>query len=213
MNDITNFISGFDRFHSKYFGAKPVYADLRGGQHPKALVVACCDSRSDPAQVTDADPGDLFVIRNIANLVPPLSYHDHAQAVCSGLEFGVRVLEVERIIVMGHCMCGGIRTLMEGSHPELSHVHRWISIAEPARDKVRHDLGDKSLEMQCRACELAAILVSLDNLMTYPWVRERVEAGRLALDGWYFDLAAGELMGYDAASRRYRCLVSNHVQG
>lgn len=213
MDDIETFISGFDRFHDRYFGDNALYQQLRDGQNPKALVIACCDSRSDPVHVTDADPGDLFVIRNIANLVPPLSQQDHAQAVSAGLEFGVRMLQVERIIVMGHSGCGGIRALMTDDHPELTYVHRWLSVATAARDRVRRDLGNASLEVQCRACELASILASLDNLMTYPWVRERVEARQLALNGWYFDLTEGELMGYNALTRRYQCIASNHTRG
>jgi carbonic anhydrase len=121
--------------------------------------------------------------------------------VSAALEFAVRSLGVAHICVLGHGQCGGVRALLEGAQGEF--LPRWVAIAREARDEVLARLPGKSLELQARACEQAALLLSLRNLLTFPWVAERVEAGTLALHGWYFDLEHGRLLGYDAATGRF----------
>jgi len=162
------------------------------GQSPKVLVVACVDSRVDPARIFDAAPGEMLTVRNVANLVPPYAPDGAPHGTSAALEFGVRVLEVRQIMVMGHGSCGGVRALLDGA-PEQAHafIAVWMSIAQPARARAmqRALAGERQ---QC--CEHEVIKVSLDNLMTYPWVAERVAAGRLALQGSWFDIRTGELM-------------------
>ena len=201
-------LQGFRRFQQQYFSASnPVYASLCQGQHPVTLVIACCDSRVHPPALMGSQPGEMFVIRNVANLVPPYSPHNEHASVAAALEFAVLSLNVGRIIVMGHSGCGGIQALLRRSTPADSALTRWLAIAEPARELTyRHHAG-ASAAVQARQCEQAAILVSLNNLLGYPWLADRVKAGQLLLDGWYFDMHEGALWGLDADSHRFVPLV------
>ncbi len=216
MNSTQRLIEGFQRFRERHFaesGAR--FQELvQFGQTPQALVVACCDSRVDPALVLDCAPGDLFVIRNVANLVPPAENQGHFHGTSAALEFGVRNLGVQHIIVLGHAQCGGIHALLEGSvDNEDSFIAGWMGIADTARQRVEQQHAHDSSKVRHRACEQQSILVSLDNLMTFSWIRERVEQGKLALHGWYFDIEQGELLGYDPASRRFEMLSVRDTQG
>lgn len=210
MDDLSKFLEGFGRFKQKYFADdKALFQRLNEeGQKPSSLVIACCDSRVDPAIITDCAPGDMFVVRNVANLVPPREVGPTNQGVSAALEFGVSVLNVERIIVLGHAHCGGIGALMKDDMGSASagYLARWMGIAEPARQRVWEQFADKPLDEQIRACEMASILVSLNNLLTFPWIRERVESGTLNLHGWYFDIEHGELLGYDGKSGEFKAL-------
>lgn len=195
-------IEGFRRFRARHFSENDaLYRQLATeGQAPRILMVACCDSRVDPAIILDCAPGDLFVIRNVANLVPPAESRDSGRhGTSAALEFGVRNLAVEHIIVLGHAQCGGIRSLFSGSGggEEDSYINSWMRMAEGVHAAVMRDLPQASPGEQIIACEQRAILVSLDNLMTFPWVRERVENGSLSLHGWYFDIEHGQLMQYN----------------
>jgi carbonic anhydrase len=212
VRDVNNFLTGFRRFQAHYLGRR--HEEFRRlveqGQQPRAVVIACCDSRSDPALITDCGPGEMFVIRNVANLVPPHVKAGGYAGVSSAIEFGVCQLHAEHIIVLGHAQCGGIRALMTGMAgcAESEFIGRWLEIAAPTRDQVRQELGHKPLELQLRACEQGALLVSLENLMTYPWIRQRVAAGSLALHAWYFDMLAGELLGFNPAASRFENMVA-----
>lgn len=199
MKDIQLLIKGFKRFRENFFQSDDrLYEQLGRKQFPKVLVIGCCDSRVDPAILTDCRPGDLFVVRNVANLVPPYEPDSHYHGVSAAVEYAVKFLNVEHVIVLGHSNCGGIDALMrsrrDGTVGEF--LDPWIAIAEPALKAVQRDLSFKPRELQSRACEQASILLSLGNLLSFPWIAERVENGRLALHGWYFDLSAGELLGY-----------------
>ncbi|MRV71824.1 carbonic anhydrase [Duganella sp. FT92W] len=209
MEDIEKFVQGFNRFQQQYF-AEPhgLYDSLREGQHPGTLLIGCCDSRVDPMLLTGSDPGDLFVVRNIANLVPPCT-PNAPPGVSSAIEFAVCNLEVARIIVLGHARCGGIRALMAPRRrvTETDFVGRWMHIAEPVAERVRKTLPHHTEEQQHRACEMASILHSLDNLLTYPWLRERAEQGKLKLHGWYFDISTGALMAYSPRQQQFLPLV------
>ncbi|WMW81714.1 carbonic anhydrase [Undibacterium cyanobacteriorum] len=199
VRNIHQFIEGFQRFQSKYFsGDTKLYDRLSSGQNPTTLLVGCCDSRVDPALLLDCDPGDIFVIRNVANLVPPCNETGNQQGVSAAIQFAVEALKVERIIVMGHEKCGGIRALMQGYQPsrKIDFIGRWMRIVEPVKQQVLSRLAHCSVEVQNHACELGAIILSLNNLRSFPWVRERVEAGELALHGWYFDMTNGALLAY-----------------
>jgi carbonic anhydrase len=201
-------LQGFRRFQQEYFSPdNPVYAGLCQGQHPATLVIACCDSRVHPPALMGSQPGEMFVIRNVANLVPPYSPHNEHASVAAALEFAVLSLKVGRIIVMGHSGCGGIQALLQRSTPRDSALTRWLAIAEPARELTyRHHAGDNAT-VQTRQCEQAAILVSLSNLLGYPWLADRVKTGQLMLNGWYFDMHEGALWGLDAESHRFVPLV------
>lgn len=207
MNDdvIRKLIDGFGRFRSKHFETEDsLYQRLmREGQSPSVMVVACCDSRVDPAIITDCDPGDLFVVRNVANLVPPHETVGHYHGTSAALEYAVLGLNVQHVIVLGHARCGGIRALL-GGFQEGSGVGQfikpWMDIAEDARADA---VGAGSNANAARAVEQAAIRISLRNLNTFPWVHERVENGRLTLHGWYFDMDNGDLLQYQSDNGRF----------
>ncbi|MDZ4201161.1 MAG: carbonic anhydrase [Gallionella sp.] len=208
MDDIVKFIAGFERFQDKYFGHdRSLFDQLRLVQRPRTMVIACCDSRVDPATITGAEPGEMFVVRNVANLVPPYEPGGNFASVPAALEFAVQSLEVEHIIVLGHAHCGGIHALMSGAEPGGEFIGKWVSIAQRARERVFAELPSKSPALQERACEQAAILISLENLMTYPWIAQRMEAGSLHLHGWYFDIAQGELLGYSPHNTAFETLA------
>ena len=211
MTTPQNLIEGFHRFREQHFtDSDTLYRQLvQEGQAPKILVVACCDSRVDPALVLNCAPGDLFVIRNVANLVPPAESRSGGRhGTSAALEFGVRILGVEHIIVLGHAHCGGIHALMSGHQTDNddSFINSWMRLAKDARTRTEQALPDAAPEDLARACEQHAILDSLDNLMTFPWIRERVEQGKLTLHGWYFDIECGELLGYNQTSRKFEAL-------
>lgn len=204
MHDIQKFIAGFERFQEKYFNQdEGLFDKLRQGQHPKALVIACADSRVDPALLMGAEPGDVFVVRNVANLVPPYEPGGSFASVPAALEFGVLSLKVEHIIVLGHSQCGGIHALMEGTSADSEFIGKWVNIARPARERVLAELSNKSPALQAHACEQAAILVSLENLMSYPWIAQRVALGEIVLHGWHFDIGLGALLQYNAATKGF----------
>jgi carbonic anhydrase len=211
MHDIERFLGGFQRFQRQYFGVDPaLYCDLREGQHPNTLLIGCCDSRVDPALLLGCDPGEIFTVRNVANLVPPCHRGMNHQGVSSAIQFAVDQLQVARIIVLGHARCGGIRALMEQRFAKdgaTDFIGRWVAIADAARRQVEQQMPTANHAERCRACELAAILVSLTNLRTFPWVAERLETGRLTLHGWYFDLDAGALLAYSPRSDAFLPLV------
>lgn len=209
MNIPEKLIAGFKRFRERHFAENRVqYQDLAEfGQTPTALVVSCCDSRVDPALVLDCAPGDLFVIRNVANLVPPSENQGNFHGTSAALEFGVCDLKIPHIIVFGHAQCGGIHALLEGGvAKDDSFIAEWMGIADAARKYVEVEYANASSKVRHRACEQQAILVSLNNLMTFSWIRERVQHGELVLHGWYFDIESGDLLAYDPATQQFKTL-------
>lgn len=209
MTSPNDLIAGFRRFREEHFADDDaLYKQLvQDGQTPKILVVACCDSRVDPALVLDCAPGDLFVIRNVANLVPPAESRGGGRhGTSAALEYGVRVLGVEHIIVLGHAHCGGIRSLLKGggAGEQATYINSWMRVAEEAQKKVDSEMPEAAFEERERACEQQAILSSLDNLMTFGWIRDGVATGKLALHGWYFDIEHGQLLRYDTTTREFQ---------
>jgi len=195
-------IAGYRRFRAGTWRTERARFDelSRLGQRPRALVIACSDSRTDPQMVFNAAPGELFVIRNIANLVPPYGPDDQPHGVSSAIEFAVRTLAVRDIVVMGHAMCGGIKALLDGTPPELSDfVGPWVRIAEPARQRAMQVAPEHRYDF----CEHESVRLALDNLMTFPWIKSAVEAGRLRLHGSFFGIRSGvlEQLGADGVFR------------
>lgn len=187
-------IEGYRRFRGDTWAREKerFEALAASGQRPVALVIACADSRVDPQMIFGAGPGELFVVRNVANLVPPYSPDANYHGTSAALEFAVKGLEVPHIVVLGHAQCGGVQALLGGVPDELGDfLENWVRIGAPARR--RAIACDDPEERQTR-CEHEVVKVSLENLMTFPWVRERVEAGRLALHGCYFGVRSGRLL-------------------
>jgi carbonic anhydrase len=177
------------------------------GQHPRAMVISCCDSRVHVTSIFGADTGEFFIHRNVANLVPAYSPDGAAHGTSAAVEYAVRVLHVAHIIVVGHSNCGGVQgchDMCSGAAPELeqasSFVGRWMDILRPGYDRVK-DAGDRAT--QIAALEREAVLVSLGNLMTFPFVRAEVEADRLTLHGLWTDIGEGGLEQYDAGLGRF----------
>jgi carbonic anhydrase len=199
---IERLIEGFRNFRQTYYAENRALFDAlaQGGQSPRAMVISCCDSRVDPALIFGAEPGDMFVLRNVANLVPPYSPDAGYHGTSAALEFAVRSLKVEHIVVMGHARCGGVRALLDPhAGDSTDFLGSWMDIAHTARDAALAHAGESSAEDLQRACEHATISVSLANLMTFPWIKAAVEAGTLSLHGWYFDIESGQLSWLDDA--------------
>jgi len=200
--DIENLIQGYQKFRRHYFnGENSEFEELvRCGQRPKVLVIACSDSRVDPALVMNCQPGDLFVIRNVANLVPPyeddLSYHGTSAA----LQFGICSLGIRHVILFGHTQCGGIQALLERS-PEVcqekSFINKWMELAKPAHEAVLENHSGLSFDEKTTLCGRYSLMNSLKNLQTFPWIAERVQQGTLFLHAWNFDIAKGLLESFD----------------
>lgn len=189
MDDL---IAGYRRFRAgTWRDERSRFEELgRLGQKPRALVIACSDSRTDPQMVFNAAPGELFVVRNVANLAPPYGPDDQPHGVSSAIEFAVRALRVREIVVMGHAMCGGIQALLNGAPAEVSDfVGQWVRIAEPARARAMTAPAEQRQDI----CEHESVRLSLENLMTFPWIKSAVEAGELRLTGCFFDIRSGVL--------------------
>ena len=186
-------LEGYWRFRSNVWAPqREAFETLaRNGQAPRALVVACVDSRADPAMIFDAGPGEMLTIRNVANLVPPYAPDSAYHGTSAALEFGVRVLEVPHLVVMGHGPCSGVRALIEGA-PDNAHefVAPWMSIARPA---LANALSHESPEARQKCCEQEVVKISLTNLMTFPWIADRVASGKLQLHGAWFNIETGLL--------------------
>ncbi len=204
FNDL---VDGYHRFHDGEWRAERARWDqLSRGQSPKVMVIACSDSRVDPTQIFDVSPGEIFVVRNIANLVPPYEVGGGRHGVSAALEFAVTQLEVAEIVVLGHGTCGGVHAALSqrftGAKPGAGgFIADWISMLDEARERIvaEHGNGEEAIH----ALELETVRVSIANLRTFPCIPEREAAGRLTLRGAYFTIASGVLsvMGEDGEFR------------
>ncbi len=211
VGDISKrFAAGFQRFQQQWYCTEHnIYDDLKEGQQPLALVIACSDSRVDPVLLTDSHPGDLFVIRNVANLVPPYSPDRKLHGVSAAVEYAVRHLKLKDIIVMGHANCGGIHALLEKPNDGDEFIGVWMQIIKRAKEVVDTFFPHASQEEKLREYEQWGIRVSLENLMTFPWIRDAVEGGEMHLHGWYFDLNNGALYRYDEETDAFVSMVGS----
>ena len=206
---IRRLMAGIKGFRARYYEKYPdsMRMLVEQGQKPEVLLIGCSDSRVDPALITQAEPGELFVVRNVANLVPPYQPDGHYHGTSAAIEYAVRVLEVGHVVVLGHAQCGGIRGLIgmqAGRQPPGDFIAPWVSIAQSACERFLTAAGEGDSQDERRAAaawlqdsphlvERAAVRGSVENLMTFPFIRERVEAGTLHLHGWWFDLETGDL--------------------
>lgn len=207
--DIVRLLLGFRQFKEKFYqGENPAMGRWNGWQGPKTLIIGCSDSRVDPAILSGAGPGELFVVRNVANLVPPYETGGGRHGVSAAIEFAVVNLKVENIIVLGHRQCGGIRALM---FPEESQsggfVQQWVQVAEEAKQRALDLTGSADPNILWRSCELESIKTSIENLRTFPFVREAVKDRGLNLMGIYFDLEKGELLELNEPNGTYSPIV------
>ena len=200
-------VDGFRSFRSRYYEQDPaLFQELvQKGQNPRIMMVACADSRITPSFVYSLEPGELFVVRNVANLVPPAELDGHLHGTSAAVDFAVEHLKVEHIIINGHSHCGGIQSLLEGA--EGRYMRPWVEIAKDARTSMLAQYPNASPEEQAKALGQAAILVSLENLLSFDSVRRRVVRGDLQLHGWYFDLDEGRLLRYERKTQRFERLA------
>lgn len=216
--DLLRMLAGFRRFRERFFKEEnSIFERLASsGQRPKTLMIACSDSRVDPAILFSTSPGEVFVVRNVANLVPPFESDRGFHGVSAAIEFAVVNLQVENIVVLGHRQCGGILSLFQPQAvQEGGFVAQWMSIANEARTKVLAKLPGSDVETLCRECERESIVISLDNLKTFPFIRTAIEQRGLELHGVYFDLEQGLLCAYDEAQGSFQELTwhdRHHVE-
>lgn len=201
MAEIQALLQGYREFYNVYFASGDhLYKELtKVGQSPKTLIIACSDSRVDPSIITNSEPGDIFVIRNVANLVPPYEIQESGRhGVSAALEFAVCILEVKHIVILGHSGCAGIHALLHSDRmADTDFIGSWMDIAKPAKEKtIKHAENMNEVTLQ-HHCEQESILLSLDNLLTFPWIKSRISSGALKLHGWYFSLEEGHLHEYN----------------
>ena len=175
------------------------------GQSPAVMVIGCCDSRVSPEVIFDAGPGELFVVRNVANLVPVFQPDGGAHGVSAALEYAVQVLKVKHVVVLGHAQCGGIRAFIDDIDP-LSpgdFIGKWMQMFIKPGEQVSQREHESRQDFTTRI-EKAAVFRSLENLMTFPFVRTKVERGEMSLHGAYFGVAEGSLFVLDPAAKEFR---------
>jgi carbonic anhydrase len=209
MTRFSDLLEGYGRFRAiEWPSERERWSELAEGQSPKVMVIACSDSRVEPAVIFDAKPGEMFVVRNVAALAPPFETTPGYHGVSAALEFAVTQLEVEEIVVMGHGLCGGCAAAVTGQFDDAPHgeghfIAGWVSLLDDARDRVRRH--HRSLDQRAFVdMELEAVRVSLANLRTFPWIAERERDGRLSLHGCYFSIADGQLRLLDEAEGVFR---------
>ena len=209
MPYLNQLIAGYRRFRdTEWRRERERWSELAEGQSPKIMILSCADSRVDPAQIFDARPGEMFVVRNIAALAPPFETTPGHHGVSAALEFAVTQIEVGEILVMGHGFCGGCAAALTGQFDDAEHgeghfIAAWVEMLDEAREKVRsnHHQLDRDAFL---AMELEAVKVSIANLRTFPWIVERERGGRLKLHGGHFAIDEGRLYMLDEAEGEFR---------
>ncbi len=209
MSQLDEMIEGYRRFRETgWTRERERWSELAERQSPKTMVLACSDSRTDPSIIFDAQPGQMFVVRNVANLAPPFETSKGYHGVSAALEFAVTQLEVQELLVLGHGSCGGCAAALTGQFDDAEHgeghfIATWVDMLKDARTSVRaahKELDDAAF----LAMEREAVKVSLANLRTFPWVIERERDGRLTLHGGHFSISEGRLYVLDEAEGEFR---------
>jgi len=204
---IDNLIKGNKKFKgSKFLKLEGKFNDLvEYGQKPKVLFIGCSDSRVVPDLIVDTKPGDMFILRNIGNFVPPYQYDNEFHGSSAAIEYAVSVLEVKDIIVCGHSYCGACEALYQdlSNKEELVHVRKWLELGKNAKNKVLKNNGSLVTRKTYRDTEKVSIKHQLENLLTYPEVLRKVQNNELELHGWYYKIEDGSLEYYDGASQEF----------
>ncbi len=195
-------ISSYKKFKSRIFDPNAKhYQDLADtGQSPDTMIISCCDSRVDPETIFNKGPGELFVVRNVANLVPPFETQGSYHGVSAAIEFAALNLRVKEIVILGHSKCGGINAALDASatvQTEANFISKWMSILDGPKQKVQEKCAHCDHDMQQYELEKDGIIHSLENLRTFPCIKILEEKGRLALHGAHYDISTGELRVYD----------------
>lgn len=191
-------LAGYSQFRKKYAtGDQSVMRYLAAhGQKPEIMVIACCDSRVDPSLILQCDPGDLFVVRNVANIVPPYECDEKHHGTSAALEFGVCYLQVQHIIIFGHSQCGGIEALLNTEDlKQNDFITNWVSLIDAHTHT--HDINTAAKN---------ALTLSYNNCLTFPWIQERIAQNKLQIHRWFFDISSGEIVVYSDEEKDYRRL-------
>ncbi len=203
MNAYDCLINGYKEYKEDYLSAEnKAWLDFHStGQAPKVMCIACSDSRIGPAMFTKSNLGDIFMVRSVANIVPPYNEEGGADSTSAALEYAVNHLKVEHIVVMGHSGCGGIAAMMNGDIDEntdgFKFIKPWVNLVANAGQG----------ECDPTVCEKKGVMLSLQNLMSFPWINEKVEAGSLSLHGWHFDIASGGLSEFQEETQSFKEVV------
>ena len=200
----TNFskiVEGYEAFRDKYArGDQSVmYSLSRDGQQPEVMVVACCDSRVDPALILQCDPGELFVVRNVANIVPPYEKDAAHHGTSAALEFGICFLKVKHLVLLGHSQCGGIQALVDNKNigPN-DFITNWVSLLK--------DGLNNPIPKNIDECAKVSLQRSEKNCLTFPWIKDKVNAGKLEIHLWFFDIKMGQICTYSKLENKYKPL-------
>lgn len=201
-------LDGVHRFVREEFGVhRELFQRLaEQGQRPHALFITCADSRVVAELITHSRPGDLFVVKNVGNIVPPANVQGDTNSTAAAIEFAVDQLQVEDVVVCGHSQCGAMKALIDGlpTQPEMPHLAAWLEVAAPVRSVIceRYYHLTES-QARCAAAEEENVLFALENLRTYPCVQRGLTTGRLRLHGWFFKISTAELFAYDPVCEQF----------
>lgn len=187
-------LNGYRQFRGEYAGLV-AQQNLAKGQQPEAMIIACCDSRVDPALLLQCDPGELFVHRNVANIVPPFEKDESHHGTSAALEYGVCYLHVKHLILIGHSQCGGVNAMLNKDQlTQNDFISNWVQLIQQDGE---HSIDDSAKQ---------ALLISQKNLMTFPWIKSRVEQGELMVHLWFFDIHDAAISAYSAKHERFELL-------
>lgn len=208
-------LDGNNIFKNSYFKKyeKELLDLVKNGQHPKALYIGCADSRVVPNLITQTAPGDLFVVRNVGNFVAPYKPDEDFHSTASAIEYAVTVLNVEQIVICGHTHCGAIAALYsELDDHAFVHTKKWLSLGEKAKDLAVKTLGkDSDKETLLRLTEQLSVITQIENLLSYPVVKERVDSGAIHIHGWIYNIENGEIEYYDPDLPAFK--LFNKIEG
>ncbi|MFN7096438.1 MAG: carbonic anhydrase [Gammaproteobacteria bacterium] len=198
-NSFKKMLTGYDAFREKYAdGDSSVMQYLSDyGQKPQVMVVSCCDSRVDPGLILQCDPGDLFVVRNVANIVPPYEKDEAHHGTSAALEFGICFLKVQHLILLGHSQCGGIQALLSQTNANQNDfISNWVSLIRD-EDCCKHETDDYAK---------LALHKSYENCLTFPWIKEKIQHNELIIHLWFFDIKTGQIFTYSDSHKAYEPL-------
>lgn len=201
---------GIHKFQESYFKKEEdFFRRLSGKQEPDVLFITCADARVDPTLVTQSKPGELFIVRNVGNIVPPYDAIRDKNSVAAAIEFGVLKLKVSDIIVCGHSNCGAMQALFGDEHElaDMPHLRDWLKIALPVKETVANVCSGFSLEYCQRIAEEENILAQLRNIQTYPFVARSLKKGKLYLHGWYYKIESGNIYAYNPNTEKFEVIV------
>lgn len=202
-------VRGIHNFEKNVFAKRRVFFEhlAEKGQNPEALFITCSDSRVDPNLITSAEPGDLFIVRNVGNCIGPI---DLPGSTSAALEYAVEVLKVKEIILCGHTQCGAMKAILDPERLEqLPYVNKWLRSAKRVREIIDTRYGELSAEERLNAAIMENVLVQLENLRAFPFVAEKLGKGTLAIRGWVWDIATGKVHRYDPELDEFAPLVDD----